>query len=509
MWEVSRQLRTLLNRARLVNRLPPEVLSIIFRLAIGPTKITDLRDVLRFSSICRYWRAIILENGAMWSNIRLTGQDPSFVAQQLERCRGVPLHLSIDMPHTIFRVEGAPFLANIKQVSPIIRARRDQVQSISAVIGACSAFRRDFGLDWPNLEVLTWLDACPTGSRMHERKPPIPNEDHQTPKLRYLSAKRGLAWEMTSATPLTTLKLEGPMDTDILKFLQTTRQLESLELIKLHVHPSPTSTTPVDLPRLIRLVMSNVEYGQFFARITFPSLRNLTIDPVEHRESPMEIVWGKFQVPPAITTLKIEYQTHHRRDKISITGSDRTKTQSLSLTEHAALIRSTPMIQALCCTSLVSVTSLSIGRGAPELGVQLPSTPICALISGLPRLRRLDIFPSQFTLTALKYYHSHPLICPELRILSLTVVRETCEEVFWLLSGLASDRANSKRWLHRIDCVVLRAGEDPHETKRVWDSLSRNRKLEEYPRCSCVGKVRQAQVEPRLECLNELLPAPF
>lgn len=492
MWGVSQKLRSLLNRARPINCLPPEVLSSIFQLVTGPIKAADLRDVLRLSSICHSWRAIVLQDGTMWSNIRLTGQDPSFVAQQLGRCRGAPLHLFFNMPYTMFRVEGAPFLANFKQVAPIIRARRSQVQSISVFIGGCRAFRRDFGLDWPNLEELVWVDACPTGSRMHERDPPTPDEDYQTPKLRSLVAKQGLAWEMTSATTLTALKLEGPMNIDVFKFLQVTPQLESLELTKLHLHPSPTNTASIDMPRLTKLVMSNVEYGQLFVRVTFPSLRNLTIDPVEHREPSMEITWDKLHIPLGITMLKIEYRPRHRHDKIFITGTDRKGTRSFSLTEHAT--RGTLMIQALYNTSLTSVTSFSVGKGVPDLGVQLPSTSICALFSGLPHLRRLDLYPSQFSLVAMKHLRSHPLIFPVLRILSLTVVRDTCEEVFRLLSGLAWERANSKRWLHRIDCVVLRAGEDPHEAKRVWDSLSRHRKFEEYLRCSCAWKVRQIQV---------------
>jgi len=503
MWGVSQKLRSLLNRARPINRLPPEVLSFIFRLVAGPIKATNLRDVVHLSSICHNWRSIILQDGAMWSNIRLIGQDPNFVTQQLERCRGAPLHLSFDMPHKMFRVEGAPFLARFKQVAPTIRAQRSQVQSISAIIGGCRTFRRDFGLDWPNLEELVWVDACPTGSRLHDRDPPVPDEDYRTPKLRYLAAKQGLSWEMTSVTSLTVLKLEGPMDIDVLKFLQATPQLESLELIKLHVHPSPTDITSIDIPHLTKLVMRNVEYGQLFVRVTFPALRNLIIDPVEYREPSVEIAWGKLHVPPCITTLKMEYHSRHRHDRISITGTDKKRTRSFSLTEHAAPMRSAPMLRALSNTSLTSVTSFSIGRAVPELGVQLPSTSICALFSGLPHLRRLDLYPSQLSLAAMKHLRSHPLIFPVLRILSLTVVRDTCEEVFWLLSGLASDRANSKRWLHRIDCVILRAGEDPQEGKRVWDSLSRHRKFEEYLRCSCVGKVRQTQVWPHFEYLNE------
>ena len=428
----------------------------------------------------------------MWSNIRLTGRDPSFVTQQVERCGGVPLHLFIDMPHTTFQVEGLPFLANFKRVAPIVRARRNQVQSMTAVIGGCRAFLREFGSDWPNLEELVWIDACPTGSRTHEQSPPVPENDHPTPKLRYLSAKQGLAWEMKNVPSLTALKLEGPMDIDILEFLRTTPGLEFLELITLRVQPPPENLVPIHLPRLIKLVMNNVEYGQLFVCATFPSLKNLTINPVEGGVPPTVIVWGKLQVPSTITTLKLEHLPH-RRNKISITGSDGTKARSLSLTEHAELTRTTPMIQALCHgTSLIFVTSLSVGRGVPEPVVQLPPASIFTLISGLPRLLRLDLFPSKLTLATINYLCNHPLTCPELKILSLTLVQETCEEVFRSLSRFASDRADSERWLHRVDCVILRT-KDSHEARRIWESMSQHHRLDGYLQCSCVEEVRQAK----------------
>jgi len=487
---VSQQLHTPLNRARPINRLPPEVLSTIFRFAAGPIKTTDLRDVLRLSSTCRHWRAVILAHGVMWSTIRLTGQDPSFVTEQVKRCQGVPLHLIIDMPPTLFRVEGAPFLARVKQIAPIIRARRSQVRSISAVVGGCRVFRQDFGLDWPNLEELVWVDTCRAGLRVHER-PPVPDEGYRTPNLTHLSAKHGLAWEMASVAPLTTVKLEGPMDIDIFKFLRITPQLESLELIKFHVEPAPRDATLINLPRLTRLTMINVEYGQLFSRVTFQSLSNLIVDPVEGQEPTMEIAWGKLQVPPTITTLKIECLTY-RHDTISITGSNGAKTHSVNLMEDAALTRSAPMILAICHASLTSVTSLSVGKGVLETGVQLPSIPICALISELPYLWHLDLFPSQLALTVVGYLHDNPFVCPELKELSFTVVRETCEELFLLLCELVEDRADSERRLHRIDCVILRAGQDPHETRRIWDSMSQYCKFEDYLWCDCREAVRQA-----------------
>ena len=484
------QLRTPLNGARPINRLPPEVLSTILQLATGPLKAPNLHDVLRLSSICRHWRATILGHGAMWSNIHLFGQDPDFVTQQVKRCRGVPLHLFIDLPYKVFRVEGAPFLANFKQIVPVIKAKRSQVRSISVVTGGCRVLRRDLGQDWPNLEELVWVDACPIGSRTHEQDFPAPGENRRPSKLRYLSAKQGLGWGITSITPLTTLKLEGPMNIDIFKLLQVTPHLESLELTKFNVQPPPRNAASFDLPRLTKLEMDNVEYGSLFARVIFPSLRSLSVNTVEHEE-PVEIVWCKLQVPPAITAVKIEYLSH-RYHKISITGSNEAKTHSLNLTEHFGLTRGIPMIMALSDTSLTSVTSLSIGKGVPEGGVQLPPTPLCILISGLPHLSRLDLFPSHFTVEALEYLCQHQLECPELKILSLTVARRTCEAVFELLWQLVTERANSERWLHRIDCVILRAGGDPRGTARVWGSMSQEYQFEEHLRCNCRGKVRKA-----------------
>jgi len=308
---------------------------------------------------------------------------------------------------------------------------------------------------------------------------------------------------------LTTLKFEGPMDIDIIGFLQATPGLESLELIRLRVHPSPAQTTPTDLPHLTRLTIKNAEYGQLFTLFTFPSLRNLSIDPVEGQE-PAEITWGKLQVPPAITRVKMEYRPPH--EKLSIIGSNGELTRSLSLTERVTETRIAPMIQALCDTQLTSVTSLSVGRGFPESGVQLPSASICALISGLPHLRRLDLFPSKIAVavtehlrdsTRPEHLRNSPRVCPELRILSLTMVRETYEDVFWSLSGLATDRANSERWLHRIDCVILKE-RDAQGTAERWDTMSRYSKFGDLVRCNGGEEVSRTQVQVCLRCPDEL-----
>ena len=289
------------------------------------------------------------------------------------------------------------------------------------------------------------------------------------------------------------------MDINIIGFLQTTPLLEYIELFGLRVNPPPVQATPTSLPRLTRLAMRNVEYGQLFGIFTFPSLNSLSIDPVEGQE-PMEIAWGKLQVPP-VTTIKMEYLARH--DKLSITGSNQERTRSLSLTERAIEARTAPMIQALSDTSLTSVTSLSVGRGVPELGVQLPSASICALISGLPHLRRLDLFPTKLVVAVTDHLRSSPLVCPELRILSLTMVGETYDDVFWSLSGLATDRAKSERWLHRIDCVILKE-RGVQETAQDWDARSQYCKFGDLVRCNGGEGVSRTWVHVYRRCSNEL-----
>jgi len=238
--------------------------------------------------------------------------------------------------------------------------------------------------------------------------------------------------------------------------------------------------------------MRNVEYGQLFALFTFPSLSNLSIDPVEDQE-PVKIIWGKLHVPP-VTTVKIECLAR-RHEKISITGSNEERTHSFSLTERSTEARTALMIRSLCDTPLASVTTLSVGRGVPELGVQLTSAPICDLIAALPHLRRLDLFPTKLTAVVTEYLQNNPLVCPELRILSLAVVGKTHEEVFWSLSGLAADRAKAKRWLHRIDCVVLRGGGNAQETAEHWESMTGLFGFGDLVRCNCGEGVRQTWVQ--------------
>ena len=430
----------------------------------------------------------------MWSSVCVFGRHPTLTARQLERCRGFPLHLSIDIPCTAFQVEEEESTSPITREARMIRAQQEQVRSISATVGDCRAFHRLFGSDWPNLEELIWIDVCPSWLRIHEEVPTAPWGVHQTPKLRYLSAQQGIAWWLASTTSLTALKLEGPMDTDLLGFLRANPRLKSLELVDLDLQPSLANTTSFDLPDVTRVVMYDVEYAHLFLCVTFPSLRHLVVDPLRCLGL-RKIAWGQLQFPPTLTALEIQYLTHPFQDRISITGSDEANDSSLSLTESAGSLSSTPMIQALSNALLSRVTSLSIGGGAVGFWSLLPSTLICTLVSGLPHLWYLSVLSHHLTLTIVDHLCNHLLDCPELRILSLTLVRSTCSMSSRSLSGFLSDRASSGRWVHRVDCVILEApGEDLEEAKRVWEFLSRDWGFAGCLRCNCVGEVRKAGV---------------
>ena len=65
-----------------INRAPSEVLSLI------PTHLSDEKDILSASSVCRHWRRTFIHHAALWSRLNLTtGRNGNFVKMLLERAK--------------------------------------------------------------------------------------------------------------------------------------------------------------------------------------------------------------------------------------------------------------------------------------------------------------------------------------------------------------------------------------------------------------------------------------
>ncbi|KAF9783919.1 hypothetical protein BJ322DRAFT_885769 [Thelephora terrestris] len=64
-----------------VNRIPIDILSLI------PTHLTSQKDHFHAASVCRHWRGVLLNHGAMWSQLFL-GKGEECVSTLLERAKG-------------------------------------------------------------------------------------------------------------------------------------------------------------------------------------------------------------------------------------------------------------------------------------------------------------------------------------------------------------------------------------------------------------------------------------
>ena len=89
--------RELKNSSIRINRIPSDILSLI------PTHLDSQGDVLRASFVCRHWRRVFLQHGALWSKLFIQRRE-DYVTTLLERAKGSALHIALDdqvPPHII------------------------------------------------------------------------------------------------------------------------------------------------------------------------------------------------------------------------------------------------------------------------------------------------------------------------------------------------------------------------------------------------------------------------
>lgn len=469
--------RVLRNHARPIGRLPPELLSMIFKLAVTPQEddsTPTFKDVVPLTHVCRYWRAILLNHNGFWSDIHLKGQDPGLITRQLGRCGDAALSVNVHLQYWMFRRENTRLLNNLRGALKEIHLHRDQIRRLVVHIACCQAFHQYFDFDFPNLEELVWEDLCVQRATTHNSTPPDPGRN-SLPRLRHLSVKRSLYWPMEFTSGLTNFKLEGHItvpSNKLVDFLQRNPLLESLELVNLHVPYQWSFQQPIDLHRLGNLSIRNAEHGHIFPHVALPALGNLEIGPFEQPPRWVASVWSNLQVPSEIDTLTITYYGHGRdQDKISIAGFDKTPKRSLVLEEHSIGRRFTPVFDALANTSLELVTTLSFDEEGSSLEGQAPTTPILALLKSLPRLRRAHLGWDYLTGKTIACLDDDRGLCPDLKDLRVKVTGQSCSSTFGSVQKLVVSRADAGQWLRQVECTVSRADRDTETVKRSWDSL--------------------------------------
>ena len=433
--------------------------------------------------VCRYWRVTLLNHRGVWSNVHLRGQDPKFLAWQMGYARNTLLDVTVDLDSNSGNRSSRNLQASVKT----IREHRESVRSLSVRVARHHHFQDHhfqdfFNSYFPNLEELAFggrgLD--PPAQLIGA---PVWNAN-QYPKLRRLSVKGVPNWPVLSTTGLTGFKLEGPMVvtvTEISRFLEQNRTLESLEFVNLHVPAGVRGRIEsIKLYSLTTLTFRNVEHGHIFPYMSLPALKDLHIGSFDEPLGWAGTIWQNLSLPSGITSLNVKYRGWEDGiDRVCITGFDDKHTPSLNLTERSVGTRFNPMLSALTRALLHSnITSISFDeRGTNDPRFQLSSPPLQTVLRRLQKLRRMDLCWGHLT---------HQIIgqlghtCPELKVLRVKTTRLSCSATFSLVLRMAKARGAAGMRLDKIECVVGEDEGDAVKTKELWDDLARNAELERY-----------------------------
>lgn len=439
---------------------------------------------MSFVHVCRYWRTILLNHCAAWSNILVRGQDPNFLTWQIENSQSAPLDVTVHLYQRISN-SGDHFRLNFQTCMRTIQEHRNRVRSLSVHLNQHDFFRGLFNFDLPNLEEFAWEDMGPYRPA-HRPTAPVWNAD-RCPNLRRLSVKGTLDFTMEPTTGLTRFKLEGPMIVslaDISNLLERNRTLEHLELVDLHVPAeTPGKKKCIGLHNVTVLSFRNVEHGHIFPCISLPALEHLHIGSFDQLTWWTSTVWGNLCIPSGITSLHIKYRSWLRLreggfDRIYITGFDDTRTHSLNLTEHSLSTRFNPMLSALANTPLHTVTSISFTEEETnDPRYQLLSPPLRTMLGNLPNLKHMDLCWGHLTHQVIGLLQH---TCPKLKTLRVKTTRLSCPVTFVSILQLAQARAAAGTRLSKVECVFAGDGDAAAETREMWDTLTRNACLERY-----------------------------
>jgi hypothetical protein len=496
----------LLNDERPINRLPQNVLAIIFSFAAAPSAhhpaASAIGTIVSLARVCRRWKDITLRQSELWSGIHLKGQDPGSVAKQIARSCGAPLRVYLHLPHWVFLPEERTLLRNLTGAMALISDHRNQVRSLTVRIAGCRVFHDHFDLDFPNLEEFVWDDLCVENSPSHgsaltdQSRPRLPN-------LRYLSVKKSLDWPLKFTAGLTKFKLEGPMVVPVVVFTDFLRQnqtLERLELVNVCIPFALSRTPTIALNRLATFLTHNVENGHILSHMTLPRIRTIELVPVHPPREWFPTVWSGLQLPSDVDTISLHYSHTIGTGssmEISIVGINKARTQTFNFIERTAGARFTTLFGSLTEVSLDSVTSLCFNgdQGREPQTWPLPS-PNGALLENLPHLASIYVCWACVVEDVLQCLIDSPRACPELKIVRVKVTSDTCDRVFGLVLALAKRRRAIKQPLHSVECVVgearVRGGtvtgrpslSTPEATQELWNSLIQNSKLNKYLRRS-------------------------
>lgn len=488
---------------RTIDHLSAETLLAIFDFATAPnfpckSWTRDFHHVVLLSHVSRHWREILLNYDRVWSDIHISGQDIDMVDAQIKRCKSTSLHVSIRNPNALRRRrDPSESLKNIRKAANLIRERRNQVTRLEVHLG-CWSFQKYLGFEWPNLLKFKWTDTC------FEDLPHQDSYDGGLPRLRELSLKGGFNWPMTVVEHLTTFKLQGPADLELLVFAEFFRRntsLESLNLIDVHVRVPPGYRQEkfIKLPHLkeLSIKVCSAMRGRPLSLLDLPSLERLSVFSKGGQNllselpsskfcsglsftSLEESIWSEFSFSEfcsrlSFTNLEAEYLPSSY-GSITVVGSDESGVQPLRFTEFSYENMGSAFFRSLSNHSLSSVTSFSFITGMPQ-GVMTEEQvlAICNLLKHLSGVESMHLCPTLLTIRVLRRLRGDSKLCPGLKELGATATIETCEMVLNLGCEVLRSRGGcDDRWGVRL--AERPYPEGPHGTelegKILWEKAN-------------------------------------
>ncbi|KAF5325423.1 hypothetical protein D9619_010021 [Psilocybe cf. subviscida] len=266
-----------------VSKLPDEILLRIF-LILRDSSGRHLRDWHQVTHTCRYWRGVAIGSPLLWTHL-FEDTSPAFIQLMLERSRSAPLEVELLKSEHSTRA------------LTIILQEIERIRTLNLYFMPCDLLDTvydivaSFGRDWEASLLGSLMVGISSGPRPASVKT-ITDVFRPTRLLRRLTLSGGYYhWDMFPLPNLTCLCLEGESLGEVsgAQFMETLRQMQNLEVLKMHwdgMHisqfPPIPRPQPVHLPCLQKLEIRDghqVHLESFLSLLRHPKLHQLEVNP--------------------------------------------------------------------------------------------------------------------------------------------------------------------------------------------------------------------------------------
>ncbi|KAI0774633.1 hypothetical protein BD413DRAFT_301484 [Trametes elegans] len=240
------QLHTIQNQVAPMNRLPPELLTMIFR-HVRLVAPKSNRDMFSISHVCRYWRDVALCSPALWT--RLVLKSTRGIGAFVKRSKNLPLQFEVSTTHVPITV----IRSQIHAVAHRIRSLEINLPRYDGLTEIYSTLRR---IQLPMLEELALLQKPLTEYEVLQQLNPDANLYEpgcgNMPALRSLKLYNlPVPFLPETPTAITHISIEYLVPTvpALMKLLERCPLLEHLSLVGYGPEDGPTFET-ISLPNL-------------------------------------------------------------------------------------------------------------------------------------------------------------------------------------------------------------------------------------------------------------------